>query len=208
MAESEQGGGPPRPTGPAATGHETGHQEQHVPQAPSGRADRQIETEYGALPRPQQRPGTDTLTPRVQSSDMEGRSPRRRLGPPAELPPADRRRAGPLSKWAQYDRGRLFQEEVQASSEASDRYLRESLGYAKRSLDAAHHSLVEHAGLSMPVSGEAEVRQAQIRETIRALASEADWHRLLRSAGLASDSCSHASGAGAGSLCRQTESRR
>jgi hypothetical protein len=117
------------------------------------------------------------------------------IRPPSVVPPwSGRPRHGqlteavrelrqPLSEWAIYDRGRLLQEEVNASSEAADQFLRESLGYAKRSLDAAHRSLTQQA--KHPKS---PPQEAEVREAIRALARESDWLKLFQRAGLAADS--------------------
>jgi hypothetical protein len=107
---------------------------------------------------------------------------------PGQINDAGREIAQPLADWARFDRGLLLKEEVTARSEAADQFLRESLDYAKRSLDAAHKAVTEQAAtVPMSEGHEARTREAAVRETIRALARDADWLKLLAGTELRAD---------------------
>lgn len=87
------------------------------------------------------------------------------------------------SEWVRRDRSRLFNDAFLRRGPAADQFLSTSLRYAKRSLDAAHNALTEQAALFLKSDAQAAAK----RETIRALAHEADWLELLECTALEPD---------------------
>ena len=69
----------------------------------------------------------------------------------------------------------MLEDEIRASREGSERYLRESLRFAKETLDSAHRALTQEKRRSKTV-----LNPAQVRETISALGTEEPWNELLR----------------------------
>jgi hypothetical protein len=80
-----------------------------------------------------------------------------------------------LASWREHDRILMLEDEVRASREGSERYLRESLRFAEETLDSAHDALTQEKRRKGPV-----LNPAQVRETIRALGTEESWNELLR----------------------------
>jgi hypothetical protein len=85
-----------------------------------------------------------------------------------------------LTSWREYDRIHLLTEEVGISRKESEQYLRDSLRFAKETLEATYHALTQEARRGRP-----SLNAAQVRETIRALGTKESWNQLLQSHNIA-----------------------
>ena len=81
-----------------------------------------------------------------------------------------------LASWREHDRLILLTGELGASHEVREEHLRSSLRFARETLDAARNALTQETRRRRSV-----LNAAQVRETIRALGTEASWNQLLQS---------------------------
>lgn len=70
----------------------------------------------------------------------------------------------------------LLEDEVRKSRKVSEQHLRESLRYAKETLEATHSALSQETSRTRPTFNE-----EQVRATIRELGTEESWNQLLQS---------------------------
>ena len=81
-----------------------------------------------------------------------------------------------LASWREHDRLILLTGDLGASHEVREEHLRSSLRFARETLDAARNALTQETRRRRSV-----LNAAQVRETIRALGTEASWNQLLQS---------------------------